>query len=85
MKHLRNLLIPILAGTIVIMLLLWPSDNAPVHHDTGVHCEYTPSDFNSNYDVDLKPDGYLIVDRYDGECYYVPFGELEDWFIEMNL
>jgi hypothetical protein len=46
---------------------------------------YSPDDFKENYRVDLKPDGYLIVDSYDGECYFVPFGGLEDWFNEMNL
>ena len=47
--------------------------------------DYTPMDFRENYAIDLKPDGYLIVDSHDGECYYVPFGQLEDWFLEMNL
>lgn len=46
---------------------------------------WTPQDFSDDYIIDLKPDGYLVVDTYDGECYYVPFGELEDWFMEMNM
>lgn len=45
--------------------------------------EYSPQDYHMNYGIDLKPDGYLI--NADGEIYYVPFGELEDWFLEDNL
>jgi hypothetical protein len=51
--------------------------------DSKVHNPYSPSDFNSNYQIDLKQDGYLILDE-DGEVYYVPFNQLENWFLEMN-
>ena len=54
-----------------------------IKHDDDVYCEYTPQDFKSNYQIDLKPNGYLILDQ-QGDVYYVPFGELEDWFIEDN-
>lgn len=45
---------------------------------------YKPSDFKSNYQIDLKQDGYLILDQ-QGEVYYVPFDSLEEWFIEDNI
>lgn len=53
-------------------------------HNDNVHCEYTPQDFKKNYEIDLKQDGYLILDE-KGDVYYVPFDELEEWFLEMNL
>ena len=100
MKHLHNLLIPILAGTIVIMLLLWPpsptkanvmpvgdevtlTDSAYFEADS-VYSDYKASDFKQNYAIDLKPDGYLILDE-DSNVYYVPFKNLEVWFLEMNM
>ena len=43
-----------------------------------------PDEFKTNYKIDLKPDGYLILDEQD-ELYFVPFDGLEDWFLEMNL
>jgi hypothetical protein len=45
---------------------------------------YKPSDFKENYKIDLKQDGYLIEDQ-NGEVYFVPNGQLEVWFLEMNL
>lgn len=45
---------------------------------------YKPEDFKSDYQIDLKQDGYLILDE-KGDVYYVPFDKLEDWFLEMNL
>lgn len=53
-------------------------------HNDNVHCEYTPQDFKKNYEIDLKQDGYLILDE-KGDVYYVPFDELEEWFLDDNL
>jgi hypothetical protein len=46
--------------------------------------KYTVDDFNQDYAVDLKQDGFLVVDE-QGECYFVPHEQLETWFLEMNL
>lgn len=50
----------------------------------NIESNYKPSDFKTNYQIDLKQDGYLILDQYD-EVYYVPYGQLEDWFLEDNM
>ncbi len=72
----------------------WPPEETTIHNmEVGdsitltneVYHEYEPEDFRQNYGIDLKPDGYLIYDNNDGEVYYVPFDELEQWFIEMNM
>ena len=56
-----------------------------VYYDTdSAYCDYTPEDFKQNYAIDLKPDGYLILDE-DSNVYYVPFKDLEVWFLEMNM
>lgn len=63
------------------------SEESPEHkvkHGENIYCEYEPHDFKRNYSIDLKPDGYLILDE-QGEVWYVPFDELEGWFLKMNL
>lgn len=49
-----------------------------------IYTDYEPKDFKKNYEIDLKQDGYLIKD-IDGEVYYVPHFDLEDWFMRINL
>lgn len=49
-----------------------------------IYTDYEPQDFKKNYEIDLKQDGYLIKD-IDGEVYYVPHFDLEDWFMRINL
>jgi len=49
-----------------------------------IYTDYTPQDFKMNYQIDLKEDGYLILDT-NGDVYYVPLFDLEDWFNRMNL
>lgn len=46
-------------------------------------CKQT--DIKINYGIDLREKGYLIHDTYDDEVYYVEYGELEDWFLKMNM
>jgi hypothetical protein len=41
-------------------------------------------DFSVDYQIDLQPNGYKILDE-NGEVYHVPPGQLEQWFLEMNL
>jgi hypothetical protein len=60
------------------------STNYEVLHDEDVYTDYEPHDFRRNYSIDLKQDGYLILDE-QGEVWYVPFNELEEWFLKMNL
>jgi hypothetical protein len=55
-----------------------------VINNTEVKSDYKPYDFLRDYSIDLKQDGYLILDE-QGEVYYVPFNQLEEWFLEMNL
>jgi hypothetical protein len=55
-----------------------------VINNTEVKSDYKPYDFLRDYSIDLKQDGYLILDE-QGEVYYVPFDQLEEWFLEMNL
>jgi hypothetical protein len=54
------------------------------HTEGDIYTDYTPQDFKMNYQIDLKQDGYLILDT-NGDVYYVPFFDLEDWFLRMNL
>ena len=42
------------------------------------------SDFKMDYAIDLKPDGYVLVDE-DGNCHWVEFDELEDYMLMLNL
>lgn len=59
--------------------------NKTEEHVPQENIPYYPQEFKENYRIDLKQDGYLIVDSHDGECYFVPFGHLEDWFLKRNL
>jgi hypothetical protein len=66
---------------VVLMLLctffiyLWSSE---------VREHRTPNGFNLDYKIDLKPEGYNIVDE-DNQIHYVNAGELECWFLNDNL
>ena len=61
------------------------SDSASAYFEAdSVYSDYKASDFKQNYAIDLKPDGYLILDE-DSNVYYVPFKDLEVWFLEMNM
>ena len=41
-------------------------------------------DFNINYEIDLKQEGYVLVDE-EGNCHWVEFNELEDYLLNLNL
>ena len=49
-----------------------------------IYCPYTPQDYEMDYGIDLKEDGYLILDS-QGDVSYVPFFDLEDWFQRDNM
>ena len=49
-----------------------------------IYTDYEPKDFKKNYEIYLKQDGNLIKD-IDGDVYYVPHFDLEDWFMRINL
>tara|TARA_R110000744_G_scaffold132655_1_gene240882 strand:- start:543 stop:779 length:237 start_codon:yes stop_codon:yes gene_type:complete len=44
----------------------------------------TPDNFNLDYQIDLKPKGYTIIDQ-DNQTYYIKSGNLEEWFLDDNL
>lgn len=41
--------------------------------------------FKTNYEIDLKPDHYLIKGAYDGKIHRVEFDCLEEWVINDNI
>ena len=67
-------------GSIIfIMILLLSFGNAePTQNNSK------PPKFKSNYQIDLKQDGYLILNQ-EGKICSVPIGQLEDWFLDDNL
>ena len=40
--------------------------------------------FHPNYQIDLKQNGYWVLDEYGNE-YWIEFGELEEFFLNDNL
>jgi hypothetical protein len=84
----------LLTATIVWLACYYhTTPNTPTTHtphvrtdegQTDIYTDYTPEDYHENYGIDLKQDGYLIKDS-EGEIYYVPHFDLEDWFLRMNL
>jgi hypothetical protein len=82
MKEFLVIKIIILYG--IIASLAIKNYNLTHPEEKVIEVKYKPSEFKSNYQIDLKQDAYLVMDQ-DGEVYYVPFDELENWFLEMNL
>jgi len=42
------------------------------------------NDFNTDYQIDLQEEGYLVKDE-KGTVHYVPTDKLEEWFLNDNL
>ena len=78
---LRFIALGCIVGGLTLLSCIILINPLPVHES---HEDPTHQEFESNYQIDLQSDGYLILDR-KGEVYHVPFGQLEVWFLEMNL
>lgn len=65
-----------------IALIFWGMLHQPVPTDANVI--YEDDYFHLDYQIDCKPEGYVLIDN-EGNRHWVEAGELEEYIINDNL
>ena len=71
----KYLFIVTVTYNLVVSYLIWDKEFNPVKEGT---------EFNTDYRIDLKQEGYWIADEQGNEA-WVELGELEEWLLKDNI